>query len=387
MADQPGAELRREGSSIGDEAGSQRNVAHHKLDVLLQDFARGIPAHRLVAQASQQLLGSSQLHLASLCVLFQFFSFAPGSGQLQLKTGHIVLDGFQFLLLCIKFGFGCCICVLSFLQFLFLGLNGSGHPGIHVHGSGPHAQRHGSSGHFLYLIRLEVISFYILLQLLCQLHIASQGILVVVLEALQETGVVHQLFRLIPTLLAVHQQTHRTQHRLHQGWWLSEGLHLLDVLLIQRVQCLDGVVVLRQGLIELLLAVILDGCRCRGRLHRFLLIHFAGCLGFLGNSFLSVHLHNQSSCILLALLNDRLQLGQIHLQLIDHGLGLFETLCPNLVAVQLHVQFTFLHAQQVGEELDQFQVGRWCHVRLASELVKEPLRGLRGGSMDHTGNL
>mmetsp|Transcript_1036 Transcript_1036/g.1934 ORF Transcript_1036/g.1934 Transcript_1036/m.1934 type:complete len:204 (-) Transcript_1036:660-1271(-) len=203
---------------------------------------------------------------------------------------------------------------------------------------------------------MKVLIFDVLLQLARQLSVSCQLVLIILFEIVQKLAIVHQLLSFIPILLRSHEQAHSAQHGGHKLRRLCKGLHLLNVLLVQRVQRLDCCVVFWEGLVQILLAVCLDCiglCRSFGRCF---LVHRTSLLLFLCDNLVCLHFHHELCCVNLGLLNHRLHFCEVRLQVIDNNLGFFEGLGTNNVSVQLCLQLASFLLQEGCEKSNELKI-------------------------------
>mmetsp|Transcript_175347 Transcript_175347/g.562465 ORF Transcript_175347/g.562465 Transcript_175347/m.562465 type:complete len:721 (+) Transcript_175347:2410-4572(+) len=350
------AELGGEGAGVGDEASRQQDVPDDKAEVLFQDRTRRVPADGLVAQTAQQLLGAVQLEDAVLGIGLELIGLGLCTLQLCLKRGDIVEDDFQLCLLDGQLLIRLILGRLGRSQLQLLRLDLAGNAAVDVHRLHPQAERQGGVGDLLNFIWHEVFVLDVLLKLRCQLWVASQRVLVVVLQIVQELGIVHLLLRIVPRLLRPEKEAHGVQHQLDNYMRLREGLHLRDVLLVKCVQRLDGGVVLGQCLVQVLLAVRGDFCGRRGGLGGDLCIDGTSLGLLVGDGLVRVDLDNERSGVLLRLLDGRLHGRQLDLQVVHDLFRLAQGLRADDVAVQLRRQLAALFAEHVREEADQLQV-------------------------------
>eukprot|EP00968_Pinguiococcus_pyrenoidosus_P011500 scaffold926_cov248-Pinguiococcus_pyrenoidosus.AAC.13 len=352
------AELRCEGPE---------HVAHEVHLVLRQALGRFRPSHRFSAEAAEQLLGANQLHLGVGRLMLQVRLLLLRCLQRGLQLGDAGQHGAEALLLLLELLLDRLELGLRLGQRLLLRLNHLGHAVIGHHGPYPHAEALGGHGHSTDLLGDELWIVHVLSELAN--HRRWDVVLVVGLELVHERHPTHELLGFLPRRLHAEEDAHGLHDDLHELRRLREGLELLDLFLVQRVQRLHSSVERWQGLVQVGLAVVLHRLDGRGDLVGLFDIRLDHRLLLVGLRLVHLHLGQQLFGVFGRLVEHGLHLRKLLLKVLHHDLGLCQLGEAAAVAALVRGHDIPLLAQLVEVQVDELQVRRRGGVVVTAQVL------------------
>ena len=260
-------------------------------------------------------------------------------------------------------------------QLLLLGLHRLGDARVRVHRAHPHAQGLGRLGDLAHLVGQELGVVDVLLDALDLL--LGDVVLVVVLQRFEEVALRHHLLGFAPVRLDALKDAHRLESEHDELGRLLVRLDLVDVVLVERLERLDRRVVGGHRLVEVPLGVGGNGLRLLGDLAHLRLLLGDARLDFVGVGLVDGHLLEQLGGVDARLLEHRLQVGQLLLELRDDGVGLDELGHSARVAVNLQLHRGPLLREHRRVQVEQLEVRGRRRVGLPAHLREEGLAAQR----------
>ena len=366
------AVLRGEGARVRDEGGRDEDRAGQPAQLHLESARRLSPAHRLLGEATRQLVGRDQPARGGIGRVLQLLLLDHRRVARRLELVHLLDDSRELLLDQLQ------LILLGLERHLrvghqhLLGLHHLRHVVVHLHGAAPEAERARRERDALDDFGLEVGLIVVAVDLLD--HLGRDVVLVKVHQRLEQVRVAQDLLGRVPVGLLAEQDAHALHHLHHQRRRLGVPFHLDQVRLRQRLERRDGRLEGWQRLVEVGLRVVGKRAHLLGRLRHERLVALDQRLLLRGRLRLALHLDQQLGGLNRLGLEHGLQLRQLDLHVGDGLVGLLELmhaalepLEPRRHLLPLVVQHRHVKGQQLEERL-------WRHVRAPPLLVEEGLR-------------